>query len=98
MRGQGLVLTVQKPCEAETVGEAHDLTNGDASRLIQSAIRELAVEDARNPSHVYARVVKKAILDHLHLGDVLIALRNSGFTVNRKTGLLLQQPYTMADE
>jgi hypothetical protein len=50
-------------------------------------------QEARNPSHVYARVLKKAIeehlvLDHLHLGDVLIALRNSGFTVDRKTGLL----------
>jgi hypothetical protein len=97
-----LIVTVQKPYETETVGEAHDLTNGDASRLIQSAIRELAVEEARNPSHVYARVLKKAIqehlvLDHLHLGDVFIALRNSGFTVDRKTGLLLQQPFAAAD-
>jgi hypothetical protein len=56
----------------------------------------MTIDNARNPSHVYARVLKKAIkkhlmLDHLHLGDVLIALRNSGYTVDRKTGLLCQE-------
>ena len=89
-----LILTIQKPSEAEQADAAHYLSNGDTNRLIQSAVRELAIEDIRSPSHVYARVLKKAIqehlvLDDLHLGDVLIALRNSGFTVDRKTGLLL---------
>jgi hypothetical protein len=56
----------------------------------------MTIDNARNPSHVYARVLKKAIekhlmLDHLHLGDVLIALRNSGYTVDQKTGLLRQE-------
>jgi len=36
-----LIVTVQKPFEVETTGTVHDLTNGDTSRLIQSAIREL---------------------------------------------------------
>lgn len=98
-----LILTVQKPFEAESADDAHALSNGDASRLIQTAIKELAIEDARNPSHVYARVLKKAIeehlvLDRLHLGDVLIALRNSGFTVDKKTGMLLKQPHPLASE
>ena len=100
-----LILTVQKPSEAEADDDAHRLSNGDTNRLIQSAVRDLALEDARNPSHVYARVLKKAIrehlvLDDLHLGDVLIALRNSGFTVDRKTGLLLleQEQYAAAAE
>jgi len=98
-----LILTVQKPLEMESADDAHALSNGDTSRLIQSAIEELATEDARNPSHVYARVLKKAIqehliLDDLHLSDVLIALRNSGFAVDQKTGLLSQKDHAIAAE
>ena len=91
-----LIVTVQKPSDAETADDAYELSHGDTDSLIQDAIREMTIENARNPSHVYARVLKKAIekhlmLDHLHLGDVLIALRNSGYTVDRKTGLLRQE-------
>jgi hypothetical protein len=47
----------------------------------------------RSPSHVYAAIVRDAIkshqmVDHLHLSDVLIALRNAGYSIDRKTGLL----------
>jgi hypothetical protein len=47
----------------------------------------------RNASHVYAAIVRDAIkrhqmVDHLHLSDVLIALRNAGYSVDRKSGLL----------
>jgi len=88
-----LVLTVQKPATTESAADAHQLRNGDTQRLIAEAINELSVEDTRNPSHVYARILRKAIqkhymLDELHLGDVLLALRNAGYVVNRKTGLL----------
>ena len=88
-----LIITVQKPSEAETADNAYELSHGDTDSLIQDTIREMTSENARNPSHVYARVLKKAIekhlmLDRLHLGDVLIALRNAGYTVDRKTGLL----------
>ncbi len=99
-----LILTVQKPSGAEQVANTHHLSNGDPNRLIQSAIGELAIEDTRNPSHVYASVLKKAIQEHLvldglHLGDVLIALRNAGFTVDGKTGLLLlEQQYKDASK
>jgi hypothetical protein len=91
-----LIVTVQKPSDAETADDAYELSHGDTDSLIQDAIREMTIENARNPSHVYARVLKKAIekhlmLDHLHLGDVLIALRNSGYTIDRKTGLLHQE-------
>lgn len=60
--------------------------------LIAAAVHELSQEDARNPSHVYARILRKAIqkhlvLDDLHLGDVLIALRNSRYSIDRKSGL-----------
>jgi hypothetical protein len=61
--------------------------------MIEGAIKELSAEDARNASHVYARVLRKAIqkhlvVDDLHLGDVLMALRNAGYSIDRKTGLL----------
>lgn len=91
-----LILTVQKPAKAELSDNARPLTNGDASQLIREAIDELTTEDARNPSYAYARILSKAIqkhlvLDDLHLGDVLVALRNAGYRIDRKTGRLYQQ-------
>lgn len=88
-----LILTVQKPAESEKPENGHDLCNGDTADLIREAICELSTDKAKNPSYVYARTLKKAIekyyvLDNLHLGDVLIALRNAGYSVNRKTGLI----------
>ena len=90
-----VILTVKKPAEAESADDAHRLSNGDTAALIAEAIRELSTEDSKNPSHVYARILRKAIehhftLDELHLGDVLIALRNAGYTVDRKTGILIE--------
>lgn len=89
-----LILTVKKPEKAKAADDARILSNGDTAELIAQAVAELSVEDARNPSHVYARILRKAIaahftLDELHLGDVLIALRNAGYAVDRKTGLLV---------
>ena len=88
-----LIVTVQKPEKGERTGRAVTLANGDTDTLIRAAIDELPADEARNPSHVYARILRKAIqkglvLDGLHLGDVLIALRNAGYGVDRKTGLL----------
>lgn len=90
-----LILTVKKPAKAEAADDARGLSNGDTAELIAEAIDELSVEEARNPSHVYARILRKAIehhftLDDLHLGDVLIALRNAGYAVDRKTGRLIE--------
>lgn len=88
-----LILTVQKPAETENAGNARGLSNGDASQLIREAVAELSEHDAKNPSYVYARILSKAIqkhllLDDLHLGDVLVALRKAGYTIDRKTGRL----------
>lgn len=88
-----LILTVQKPAKGERAGDAQSLANGDTKALIEAAIQELSIDEARNPSHVYARVLRKAIqrhliLDDLHLGDVLVAVRNAGYSVDRKTGRL----------
>ncbi len=88
-----LILTVQKPARSETADNARPLHNGDTLALIREAVAELSLEDARNPSYVYAHILTKAIqkhvlLDDLHLGDVLVALRNAGYTVDRKSGLL----------
>ena len=88
-----LILTVQKPEKEERADEPRSLTNGDSTTLIQSAIKDLPAKGTLNPSHAYVRVLKKAIeknlaLDDLHLSNVLIALRNAGYSVDRKTGLL----------
>jgi hypothetical protein len=92
-----LIVTVQKPNDG--VSRAMPVTrlaNGDAAVLIEEAISELSSDNARNPSYVYGRVLRNAIrkhliLDDLHLTDVLIALRNAGYGVDQKTGLLLRQ-------
>lgn len=94
-----LILTVQKPVEGENAENEAALANGDTSSLVGAVVNELATAQALNPSHVYARVLRKAIqnglvLDDLHLGDVMIALRNAGYGVNQKTGLL----YTRTNE
>lgn len=88
-----LVLTVQKPAQHEVPGDAQPLAYGDTHHLIREAIRDLSSDEAENPSHVYARILRKAIqkhliLDDLHLGDVLVALRQTGYCVDPKTGRL----------
>ena len=88
-----LIVTMRKPAQGEVTGKPLTLANGDTNTLIRAAIDELSADEACNPSHVHARTLRKAIqkglvLDELHLGDVLIALRNAGYGVDRKTGLL----------
>lgn len=87
-----LIMTVQKPERSESADNARGLSNGDTAALIQEAVADLP-ERARNASYVYAHVLTKAIqkhfiLDDLHLGDVLVALRAAGYTIDRKSGLL----------
>ncbi|HET6628178.1 MAG TPA: hypothetical protein VFG91_00220, partial [Woeseiaceae bacterium] len=91
-----LVITVQKPGSGDAGNDGHDLRDGDTAELIAAAVSELSEAEARNPSHVYARILQKAIqkrfvLDKLHLADVLVALRKSGFSIDRKTGLLFRE-------
>ena len=88
-----LILTVKRPANSVETTSAVTLGNGDTESLIREAIDELSAHEACNASHVYACTLRKAIqqgvlLDDLHLGDVLIALRNAGYGVDRKTGLL----------
>ena len=88
-----LIVTTQKPASREGSGKAVTLANVDTDALIRASINELSANEVCNPSHVYARILRKAIqkglaLDELHLGDVLIALRNAGYSIDRKTGLL----------
>ena len=88
-----LILTVQRPLKGVGTGRAVTLANGDTDSLIRAAIDELEDDRPCNASHVYAQTLRKAIqkgllLDDLHLGDVLIALRNAGYRVDRKTGRL----------
>jgi hypothetical protein len=55
----------------------------------------------RDPSHVYAAIIRDAItrhqmVNHLHLSDVLMALRNVGYSIDRKSGLLKKNRSEMA--
>ena len=97
-----LIVTMQKPAKGEGTGRAVTLANGDTDALIGAAIDELSADEACHPSHVYARILRNAIrkglvLDGLHLGDVLIALRNAGYGVDRRTGLLRGDVTHLAD-
>ena len=88
-----LIVTVEKPANRSRVDSVEGLRIGETQRLIKQAISELPLHEAQNPSYVYARILRNAIkqhfvLDNLHLSDVLVALRNAGYTTNRKTGLL----------
>ena len=88
-----LILTVQKPACPESVDNTRPLSNGDTAALIRESLADLPVEQARNPSYVYVHILTKAIqqhriLDDLHLGDVLVALRRAGYAIDQKTGML----------
>lgn len=95
-----LVVTLQKPARA-LEGKGHaEFALADAAELIASALASLP-ERTRNPSHVYAAILRDAIrrhqaVDRLHLGDVLIALRNAGYVIDRKTGLLTKETSAVA--
>lgn len=61
------------------------------SGAISTTLIWLAAERMKLRGHVYARVLREAInrhytLDHLHLGDVLVALRNVEYVVDQKIG------------
>jgi DNA modification methylase len=89
-----LIVTLQKPLRsAKSRKKIKDtILQADAQALIGRALATIP-ETMRSPSHVYAAIVRDAIkqhqmVDHLHLSDVLIALRETGYTVDRKKGLL----------
>jgi hypothetical protein len=86
-----LVLTLQKPSKA--AGKAQERpVQADARACIDRALRAVP-ETMRTPSHLYATIIRDAIkrhvlVDNLHLSDVLIALRNAGYSIDTKSGLL----------
>lgn len=88
-----LILTVERPAKCVETGRAETAASAHTDTLIRAAMDELSAGEPCSASHIYARTLRKAIqegllLDDLHLGDVLIALRNAGYSVDRKTGLL----------
>lgn len=90
-----LVLTVEKrkdwrgPKDLPT----STLTPAVAADLFDAAIHSLDSDKARNPSYVYAALLRVAIskglsVEQLHLSDMLNAFRTAGLTLNAATGLL----------
>lgn len=90
-----LIITVQKP-DAAGAKIMEKPEPADAAQLIREAIAGMRTGSMLSPSHLYAELLRRAIerhllLDELHLSDVLIALRQAGYGVDRKTGLLQAQ-------
>lgn len=88
-----LVLTVQRPADAKVAKSVGAPVQANPSELLDVALRSLPEDKANNPSYVYAATVREAIcrheaVEHLHLGDVLIALRNAGYEIDPRSGLL----------
>ncbi len=88
-----LVMTLQKPAEVDAGDHSGDHPRMATRDLIGHVLANLSVECTINPSHIYAAILRDAIhnqqaIDHLHLSDVLIALRNEGYEIDHKTGLL----------
>jgi hypothetical protein len=87
-----LVVTLRKPASATEAAKPKKLQQAEASNLIEEAVSSIPA-NLRTPSHIYATIVRDAIkrhlmVDHLHLSDVLIALRNAGYRIDPKSGLL----------
>ena len=89
-----LIMTVHKPID-RAAGESNgEWEQAEPAQLIKAAVAEADNGDAKNPSYVYAHVLREAIkqhllVDNLHLTDVLVALRKSGYAVDSKTGQLI---------
>jgi hypothetical protein len=89
-----LVVTLQKPSRGAEARDQNDFAEADPRALVERALKAIH-KTMRNPSHVYAAILRDAIkrhymVDHLHLSDVLIALRNAGYRIERKSGLLVR--------
>lgn len=89
-----LVLTVRKP--HEEVPNPKPIASGvpDINELIHETIDNMTSQTSRNPSYVYAHLLRSAIkkhlpLDSLHLDDVLVALRQAGYQIDKKSGSLI---------
>lgn len=88
-----LIMTIQKPLSDAMDDCVNKPGSADTLELIAEVLANMPRDQTRNPSHVYAAILRDAIrrqqtIDHLHLGDVLVALRNSGYGIDPKTGLL----------
>jgi 16S rRNA G966 N2-methylase RsmD len=85
-----LIITVQKPAAAAAPAVQQP---ADPVTLIHEAVAGMGQGILESPSHLYVAILRQAIerhllLDQLHLSDVLVALRQAGYDIDRKTGRL----------
>ena len=95
-----LVLTVRKEALSNWSDACSRSTSIEPQVLISEVLAETPPEDVRNPTDLYLRVLSKAIghnhrLDDLHLSDVMMALRNSGYAIDEKTGNFAQGQFDL---
>ncbi len=94
-----LVLSVQKPegrvvDRRETRAQPTENADSTVEELLASAAERLDNDKRRNPSYIYAAILREAIekkrsLDGLHYSDVLVGLRQAGARLDPKKGLLV---------
>jgi 16S rRNA G966 N2-methylase RsmD len=95
-----LIVTLRKPSVRSESRKRTKFIHADPRALIDHALSAIP-ETMRSPSHVYASIVRDAItrhqmVDHLHLSDVLIALRDAGYSIDHKKGILVRTGGGMA--
>lgn len=97
-----LILTVKKPINVNNsfpYAESHEKS---LDELLPLAIKEISENDRRNPSYIYSAVIREAIrnrmtLENLHLSDILLNLRSSGYVIDSKSGLLTRPVAIQSD-
>lgn len=88
-----LILTIHKSSGNLLNKPKSTWRQANPEKLLKAAVEEASNGDSKNPSYLYANILRKAInqhllVDNLHLSDVLIALRKAGYSIDSKTGLL----------
>lgn len=88
-----LIVTLQKPSTGQKRDNNHEFTYDD---VISQVEHETDFNQFQSPSHIYLSLLKQAMqkgvsLEHLHLSDVLISLRQRGIVVDSQSGKLVRE-------
>ena len=88
-----LIVTLQKPAKKGRRGRKQEFTYDD---VISQVEHETDFNQFQSPSHIYLSLLKRAMqkgvsLEHLHLSDVLINLRQRGIVVDAQSGKLVRE-------
>ena len=88
-----LIVTLRKPRDGQRRDRKNQFTYDD---VISQVEHETDFNQFQSPSHIYLSLLKRAMqkgvsLEHLHLSDVLINLRQRGIVVDSQSGKLVRE-------